>query len=96
MAIGIGAPPWPAVMFGVLTGVFVALYVVGYVYFGITQPDALRSESYTLRKMAIEKGLAGDNVSGLTQVEHERGSETAPLSISTSPPLGARIGGPNK
>lgn len=30
-------------------------------------PDALRSESYSLSKMAIERGLVGDSISGVAQ-----------------------------
>lgn len=60
-----GAPVWMPIAAGILAGAFAALYISGYVYFGLRQPDALRSENYTLRKMAIERGLRGDSSNGL-------------------------------
>jgi hypothetical protein len=41
------------------------LYIAAYIYFAIRSPDALRSEKFTLSKMAIEKSITGDNLSGL-------------------------------
>lgn len=59
-------PLWTTILTAVVAGIIAALYIAGYVYFAIKQPDALRSESYTLRKMAIERGLVGDSATGLT------------------------------
>lgn len=54
----------------VLTGFFVLLvisvlvYLGSYIYLLKTNPDALRSERYSLEKLAIEKGVYGDNLIG--------------------------------
>ena len=42
-----------------------AVWVGSYIFLLAKDRDALRSEQYTLSKMAIEKGLVGDNVVGL-------------------------------
>ncbi len=50
-----------AVAFGLVLITFLGAYMV----LLRKDPDALRSESYTLSKMAIERGLMGDNQHGL-------------------------------
>ena len=44
------------------------LFFAAYVYFGKTNPDALRSESYSLTKLAIQNRLMGDSLTGVRQV----------------------------
>jgi hypothetical protein len=44
------------------------LYACGYVFFSYRDSDALRSERYSLSKMAIEHRLVGDNTTGLVEV----------------------------
>ena len=39
----------------------IVLYIVAYVYFGITDKDALRSETFSIQKMAIQKEFVGDD-----------------------------------
>ncbi len=39
-----------------------------YFYFMVNDPDALRSESFKLSKMALEKGKMGDSIVGLVDV----------------------------
>ncbi|HPQ43898.1 MAG TPA: hypothetical protein PKZ42_06675 [Syntrophales bacterium] len=60
-----GAPSW--ILIGIASALAVVLttFLGAYIYFLIKSPDALRSESYTLSKMAIERGLVGDNLTGL-------------------------------
>jgi hypothetical protein len=60
-----GIPLWVLTMEGLFLGILLLLFVCVYIYFAITNPDALRSEHYSLSKMAIERGLVGDSVSGL-------------------------------
>jgi hypothetical protein len=55
-------------MLAVFLCVFLLLFLVSYIYFGIKNPDYLRSEQYSLSKMAIERGLLGDNLTGLRDV----------------------------
>src|SRR5262249_35549561 len=54
------APDWLLVTIGVSLAASVAIYVVAYCYCLIKNPDALRSEKYSLHKMAIEHGIYGD------------------------------------
>ena len=60
-----GTTAWLTVALGVLTVVSVAGYLAAYLYFLLRNPDALRSETYTLSKLAIERGVFGDSVSGV-------------------------------
>jgi hypothetical protein len=62
------APSWLLIFFSCLLGLLVVLLALAYVYFGITNPDALRSEKYVLVKAAIEKQYAGDSLTGLHEV----------------------------
>ena len=50
--------------FFVLLVVSVAIYLIAFSYLLITNVDALRSERYSLEKLAIEKGVYGDNLIG--------------------------------
>lgn len=48
--------------FSILTMI---LYFTTYIYCLINDRDALRSETYSIQKMALEKGFVGDNMSGI-------------------------------
>ena len=71
-AIQCKAPPWLLGWLGVLVSVVVVAFIVAYAYFAVTIPDALRSEKFTLSKLAIEHSSKGDNLAGLI------GGETMP------------------
>ncbi len=43
-----------------------------YVYFAVNNPDCLRSETFTLSKLAMEKGQIGDTTSGLINQSQAR------------------------
>src|SRR5437660_10406471 len=75
------APAWTLVLFAVLLGSCVLLYLICYVYFALKNPDALRSEKFTLSKMVLEKNLIGDNTFGLLEME-----EPVSLSHATALP----------
>jgi hypothetical protein len=62
-------PNWALVILAIFLGLTVLLYLVSYVYYIFKDPDALRSEKYTLSKMALEKNLIGDDQSGLVEIE---------------------------
>ena len=68
-----GAPAWVSVSLAIMLGCSVTLFLASYVYYAVKNPDALRSERFTLSKMAIEKNLIGDDRAGLMEVD-----ETAP------------------
>lgn len=61
-----GAPTWLLIAVGVGLALTMLTFLGAYIYLLIKLPDALRSESYSLSKMAIEKGLVGDNLLGLS------------------------------
>jgi hypothetical protein len=52
------------ILLGTLLGLSGALYLFAYTFCLVKIPDALRSERYSLHKMAIEHGLLGDSSSG--------------------------------
>src|SRR5687768_14492835 len=60
-AFALETPNWLGVSLAVATGVSVTLYLFAYVYLLRTDRDALRSERYSLTKLAIEKGVYGDS-----------------------------------
>lgn len=57
-------PNWIGVAFAILIIVLTLLYTLAYGYCLFTDKDALRSETYSIQKLAIEKGYVGDNVMG--------------------------------
>jgi hypothetical protein len=57
-----GADKWIIVGLGVCVFGDVGLLAFGYFYFMFKNPDALRSEAFSLQKMAIERGLVGDSL----------------------------------
>jgi hypothetical protein len=59
------APVWLTAGVGGSAGCVLIVLLGSHVYLLLRMPDGLRSESFTLSKMAIEKGLVGDNVSGM-------------------------------
>lgn len=67
--------------FALLVGVSA---IVAYFYFAKTEPDSLRSERFSLSKMAIEKGIIGDNTTG-TFEEIETVSAIEPASVRSLP-----------
>ena len=60
-----GAPTWLLIGVCVALSLVLLVFLGSYLYLLFSNPDALRSEHFSLSKMAIEKGLVGDNVSGL-------------------------------
>jgi hypothetical protein len=61
-------PLWLLIFFASVVGVVVLLLIASYLFFMFTNPDALRSEKYSLVKTAIEKRLVGDSLTGLREV----------------------------
>lgn len=65
----VGLPEWVVVAFAAFAGLAALLYLGAYVYFMCRNPDALRSEKFTIEKMAIEHQLVGDSARGITKVD---------------------------
>ncbi|MDE0334385.1 MAG: hypothetical protein OXI64_05455 [Defluviicoccus sp.] len=57
-------PNWLGVVFSLSAGLATKAYLGSYFYLMFTDRDALRSERYSIQKLAIEKGLYGDNLTG--------------------------------
>src|SRR4051812_35339756 len=70
-SVGVGAPGWVTVMLAVFTSVTMLLYLGAYVYFMVKNSDALRSERFTLSKMAIQNSLRGDTLRGFADIPEE-------------------------
>jgi hypothetical protein len=68
-----GAPDW-MLLFLVysLVGIII-LYAASYVFCLFNDRDSLRSERYSLNKMAIEHGFFGDDLTGV--VEDKKGAQ---------------------
>jgi hypothetical protein len=54
----------------------ILLYATAYLYCLLKNPDALRSEKYSLHKMALEHGLIGDSSTGLFEAREATRSDT--------------------
>lgn len=74
----INAPSWLGITLTSFLGITILLFLSSYIYFMLTNPDALRSEKYTIQKMAIESGLVGDDIQGLIDIEKELPTEVVP------------------
>jgi hypothetical protein len=69
-AVRFSAPTWIIVLFGVSAGLGIALYLVSYIYcLAKGKEDLLRSETYSIQKLAIEKGFVGDSLAGVFRAE---------------------------
>jgi hypothetical protein len=63
------APAWLTIGLGICALVNFLLFGCAYIFFMVKDPDALRSESYSLQKLALQKGLFGDSIQGLSTVD---------------------------
>jgi hypothetical protein len=63
-----GMDEWLVVMLAVLDCLAVILYFIAYIFFGWKDPDLLRSEKFTIQKMAIQHGYIGDDISGFMKI----------------------------
>lgn len=66
-AIWVSAPNWILILLSTLLGILFFTYIGSYIFLLFRDRDALRSENFTLSKMAIERGLVGDNITGLIE-----------------------------
>lgn len=61
-------PLWSSYFFAFFTCMTMCVYLAAYVYCIFKHPDALRSESYSIQKLAIQKGFVGDDLTGVVHV----------------------------
>src|SRR5580692_9270641 len=84
LLILVHTPVWVvATLFACLLLVIV-IFAYAFLYFMHTQPDVLRSEHFHLSKMAIERGLVGDSITGLIEPDRLQDS-TSKLLTGESP-----------
>lgn len=62
-----GAESWLIILFSVFISLILVWYLGFYFFFALRSPDTLRSEKFSLQKMAIEKGIYGDSESGFIE-----------------------------
>jgi energy-coupling factor transporter transmembrane protein EcfT len=85
------APMWLLGTTAAASGFVLLLLVFAFVYFMFKDPDALRSEKYSLVKTAIEKKLVGDSLTGLREVmETFEGSDQKALGTGEAGTLGPK------
>lgn len=77
------APSWVTILFGSMCGASAILFLVAYVYCLFSDRDALRSERYSIQKLALEKGY-GDNFIGLLSPPENRPSRPLPQSADSA------------
>jgi hypothetical protein len=66
-ALRYSAPEWTLRTVAGLIVISVIVYIAAYIFFGYKSPDLLRTERFSLSKLAIEKSVRGDNLSGLLE-----------------------------
>lgn len=69
IAVLIKAPNWMTIMFSIVSGLAIILFLYAYIYSLLNNPENLRSEKYTIQRMAIERGIFGDDIVGQIKVE---------------------------
>ncbi len=73
-------------LFGIFTGLTMVLYMAIFVFCIRKDPDMLRSETYSIQKLAIERGLVGDSTAGIVKLE-DNISGASSLQTATRIPL---------
>ncbi|MCP1489360.1 hypothetical protein J3D48_005673 [Pseudomonas fluorescens] len=62
-------PPWITILFSIFAAITMFLYLIAYLYCLIKDRDALRSETYSIQKMVVERGFVGDDINGSLPVD---------------------------
>src|SRR5260221_115953 len=81
--VAANAPHWLLVIFSCLLVLNMLLYAASYIFCLITDRDALRSETYSLQKIAIEHGLYGDRRIGIIEPEPHNDTPLLPVNNPT-------------
>lgn len=55
--------------------------IIAYFIFAFTNPDCLRSETFTLSKLAIEKGQVGDGIVGIEHQQPEQAQKPVIIEV---------------
>lgn len=78
------APLWLGIMFSFFCGLAMLLYLCSYLYLMVTDKDALRSETYSIQKLAIERGLRGDDLHGVITLDTEQDVQRLEMTPSST------------
>ena len=70
-----GSPIGLTIMLAVIFCLGVAVFFFVYIYCLINDRDSLRSEKFTIQKLAIEKGIMGDDVTGIALSNNRQPNE---------------------
>ena len=81
-SLWVSAPEWLLKWLAGLVVGDAVLFGIAFLYFMFKNPDALRSESFELEKMAMDRGFLGDSLQG-TFVP---GDGPQPPAVSSDPP----------
>jgi predicted membrane channel-forming protein YqfA (hemolysin III family) len=63
-----GMDKWLVVLLASLDCLAVIVYIAGFIFFALKDPEQLRSEKYSIQKLAIERGYIGDNITGYHRI----------------------------
>lgn len=77
-------PLWLMIVFAIFSAATVGMYLWAYLHCLLTDKDALRTEKYSIQKLAIEKGVYGDSNTGVLRPEPEISGTSL---LRQSPPL---------
>lgn len=87
-SVRFGAEQWMQITLATMLAIDFVVFIGLYIYFSLTNTDALRSERFSIQKMAIERNLLGDSVSGLRDITP---TDTSPKAIANpTPQLGTK------
>ena len=83
MVLRYNGPAWVLVVLMLGFAVLIGVFLWAFVFYSYRSPDYLRSEKYTLTKLAIEHSQKGDNLAGLIDVSLQ---EPQPSPLLPPPP----------
>jgi len=83
-----GAASWVQIYLAVLLGIDFITFIGAYIYWGAKAPDSLRSEKFYIEKLAIEKGIIGDSVTGVLAPPDQPSGPI--IGESSTPRIGSR------
>lgn len=84
------SPQWLLILLGVFLSASVLIFLSLFIYFAFKSPDLLRSEKFYLTKMAIEKSVRGDNLTGLVDPNIEAGVKVLRAAPTVPPQEGEK------
>ena len=68
-----GTDKWLVVMLGCLDCLAILVYIAAFIFFALKDPDQLRSEKFSIQKMAMERGFIGDDIKGYFKLDSPEG-----------------------